>query len=158
MRNLDVLSATGAALLVNFGAWIALYGVALVFVMHGGLKFASKEAEALKPLIGTSPLLNCTYRVASPEAVAKTLGCIEIVTGLLLALTPVAGLLGALGAAMATLALLITVTFLVTGPSWDWELGGFPALSPTGASISKDIALLGSAVAAIGFALGARAA
>ncbi len=102
------------------------------------------------PLIGKSPLLGWTYRIASPAAAAKAFGCIEVVTGVLLAFAPVSGLLGA---ALASIALLITVTFLVTGPAWDDELGGFPALSPTGASISKDIALLGASIAAAGFAL-----
>lgn len=48
---------------------------------------------------------------------------------------------------MAAATFAITSTFLITGPSWEPSLGGFPALSPAGGFIIKDLALLGIALA-----------
>jgi uncharacterized membrane protein YkgB len=63
----------------------------------------------------------------------------------------VAPRLGLLGGALAGATFAITSSFLITGPSWEASLGGFPALSPVGGFIVKDLALLG-----IGLTVGGR--
>jgi uncharacterized membrane protein YkgB len=39
---------------------------------------------------------------------------------------------------------------LLCPPAWDANLGGFPALSPLGQFLIKDIALLGASLLAVG--------
>lgn len=132
------------------GQAIALYGTVLVLASIGGLKFTAYEAEAIRPLVETSPLLSWAYSVFSPQAFSNLLGVVELTTALLLALAPVAPLLGAIGGVMAACTFAITSTFLITGPAFEASLGGFPALSAAGGFLVKDLALLGIALAVIG--------
>jgi uncharacterized membrane protein YkgB len=88
--------------------------------------------------------------VFSPQAFSNLLGVVELATALLLALAPFAPGLGLLGGALAAGTFAITSTFLITGPSWEPSLGGFPALSPAGGFLIKDLALLGIALAVTG--------
>jgi reactive chlorine resistance protein C len=132
------------------GEGLSLYATVLVLVLIGGLKFTAYEAEAIRPLVETSPLLSWAYAVFSPQAFSNLLGVVELTTALLLALAPFAPHLGLLGAALAAGTFAITSTFLITGPSWEASLGGFPALSPPGGFIVKDLALLGIALAVAG--------
>lgn len=136
------------------GEYLALYATVLVLASIGGLKFTAYEAEAIRPLVETSPLLSWAYAVFSVQGFSNLLGVIELATALLLALAPVDPRLGVLGGAMAAATFAITSTFLITGPSWEAGLGGFPALSPTGGFIVKDLALLGIALAVLGHMLG----
>jgi uncharacterized membrane protein YkgB len=122
-----------------------------VLGLIGGLKFTAYEAEAIRPLVESSPLLCWAYAVFSPRAFSNLLGVAELTTALFLALAPVAPRLGLLGGALAGATFAITSSFLITGPSWEASLGGFPALSPVGGFIVKDLALLG-----IGLTVGGR--
>ena len=119
------------------GRYVALYGTVLVLASIGGLKFTAYEAEGLRPLIETSPLLSWAYSVFSLQAFSNLLGVVELATALLLALAPIAPRLGVVGGALATATVAVTSTLLVTGPSWEASLGGFPALSPFGPSSSR---------------------
>ena len=139
------------------GRHVALYATVLVLASIGGLKFTAYEAEGLRPLIETSPLLSWAYSVFSLQAFSNLLGVVELATALLLALAPVAPRLGIVGGALATATFAVTSTLLVTGPSWEASLGGFPALSPFGAFVIKDLVLLGVALAVLGRSLGGAA-
>jgi uncharacterized membrane protein YkgB len=132
------------------GRLVALYGAVLVLLMIGGLKFTAYEAEAIRPLVEASPLLGWAYGILSPRSFSNLLGVIEIATGLMLAVAPLAPLPGVVGAAGAATTFAVTSTFLITGPSWEASLGGFPALSPFGGFVVKDLALLGIAVSTLG--------
>jgi reactive chlorine resistance protein C len=68
----------------------------------------------------------------------------------LLALSPFAPRLGLLCGGLAAGTFAVTSTFLVTGPAWEPSLGGFPALSPAGGFLIKDLALLGIALGVVG--------
>jgi uncharacterized membrane protein YkgB len=136
--------------LAAVGDSLALYGTVLVLVMIGGLKFTAYEAEAIRPLVETSPLLSWAYAVFSLQSFSILLGMVELTTALLLALAPFAPRLGILGGALAAGTFAITSTFLITGPAWELSLGGFPALSPAGGFLVKDLALLGIALAVTG--------
>src|SRR5919206_53739 len=72
---------------------------------------------------------------------------------LMLLLAPLAPLPGLVGAACAVTTFAVTSTFLITGPGWETSLGGFPALSPFGGFVIKDLALLGIAVSTLGRAI-----
>ena len=143
LRRLGVRLATA-------GDCLALYAAVLVLVMIGGLKFTAYEAEAIRPLVETSPLISWAYALFSVQGFSKLLGVIELVTALLLALAPLAPRLGLIGGLMASGTFAITSTFLITGPAWEPSLGGFPALSPAGGFLIKDLALLGIAISVAG--------
>lgn len=129
---------------------MALYGTVLVLMLIGGLKCTAYEAEAIRPLVESSPLLRWAYAVFGLQAFSNLLGVVELATPLLLALAPFMPRMGLLGGALATGTFAITSTFLITGPAWEPSLGGFPALSPAGGFLIKDLALLGIALAVTG--------
>ena len=140
----------------RLGAGIIRYGLAIVLVWVGILKFKAYEAEAIKPLVENSPLLSWVYGVTSVPGFAMVLGVIEILLGILIASRPISAKASALGSIGAVITFLITLTFLFSTPGvWQPELG-FPYLSPMpGQFIAKDLILLGAAVWTAGEALNA---
>jgi uncharacterized membrane protein YkgB len=139
--------------LATAGDYLALYATVLVLVAIGGLKFTAYEAAAIRPLVETSPLLSWAYALFDPQTFSTLLGVVELATALLLALAPALPLAGLCGGALAAGTFALTATFLITGPAWEPSLGGFPALSPAGGFLIKDLALLGIALAAAGRSL-----
>ncbi len=131
------------------------YGVVLVLVWIGAMKFTAYEAEGIKPLIETSPLMRWMYSVMSVQAASNLIGVTEIVTALLIALRPVSARACAAGSALACGTFLTTLTFLFSLPGWEASLGGFPALSGSGGFLLKDLVLLGASLWSLGESLGA---
>ena len=58
--------------LKGIGTHIARYGLVIVLLWIGGMKFTAYEAEGIKPLVANSPLMGWVYRVMS---VAGSLRC-----------------------------------------------------------------------------------
>ena len=136
------------------GMHVARYGLVIVLLWIGGMKFTAYEAEGIRPLVTNSPLMGWVYRVMSVGGFSSLLGVIEIAIGVLIALRPVWPMGSAVGSGLAAGMFLTTLTFLVTTPGWEPSLGGFPALSAMpGQSLLKDIVLLGVALASAGEAL-----
>lgn len=139
------------------GTHVTRYGLVLVLLWIGGMKFTAYEAEGIKPLVANSPLMSWVYHVMSVTAFSSLLGVVEIVIGVLIALRPVWPAASAAGSALAVGMFLTTLSFLVTTPGWEPSLGGFPALSAMpGQFVLKDIVLLGAALWTAGEALAAR--
>ncbi|MEP6565608.1 MAG: DUF417 family protein [Mesorhizobium sp.] len=146
------MADTGANIL-KIGRFIALAGVVLPLLLIGGLKFTQTEVEALKPLIGGTPWLAWLYPVLGEAGASYLLGVVEIATALLLLTSPWAPRAGVVAGALATLIFLTTCSIMLALPIWDPALG-FPALSPLGSFLIKDVALLGIAVTVLGESLG----
>jgi uncharacterized membrane protein YkgB len=142
------------------GRLLLRYGLVLVLVWIGGMKFTAFEAEAVKPLVESSPLMRWMYRVLSVQGVSNLLGVAELSIAAMIALQPVWPAVAALGSGLAVLMFATTLTFLFSLPGWEPTLGGFPALSGAGGFLVKDVVLLGAAVWSLGDALagGPRAA
>lgn len=140
--------------LEGLGANVIRYGLVLVLLWVGGLKFTAYEAEGIKPLVSHSPLMSWVYSVMSVQGFSMLLGGIEIIFGALIAMRPVAPKLSALGSMGAIVMFLTTLSFLLTTPGV-WQPGyGFPALSPMpGQFLAKDVILLGAALWTAGEAL-----
>lgn len=133
---------------------VAHYGLVLVFGWIGFMKFTAYEAEAIRPLVASSPILSWLHGLAGAQGASNLIGVYEIAAAVLLALRPLSPAAGAAGAAMAAAALAVTLTFLVTAPGWEPSLGGFPFLSIVpGEFLLKDIVLLGVALAALADAM-----
>ncbi len=148
----DICSKMEAGLKVQaIGAFVVRYGLVLVLLWIGSMKFTSYEANGIQPLVAHSPLMSWMYNILSVRGFANGLGAFEIVVAVLIALRPWAAKLSALGSAAAVLMFFTTLTFLLSTPGWEPSLGGFPALSSSvGQFLIKDIVLFGAAVWTLG--------
>lgn len=138
------------------GAFLIRYGLVLVLGWIGAMKFTAYEAEGIKTLVETSPLMSWMYRVLSLQATSNVIGVAELVAAVLIAIRPLSAKLSAIGSLLAVFTFLTTLTFLFSLPGWEKSLGGFPALSGSGGFLLKDVVLLGSALFTLGDSLAAR--
>jgi uncharacterized membrane protein YkgB len=140
--------------LKSVGLLVSRYGLVIVLLWIGAMKFTAYEASGIRPLVANSPLMGWAYKVMSVGGFSALLGVIEIAIGLLIALRPAWPRASAAGSGLAAGMFLTTLTFLVTTPGWEPSLGGFPALSAIpGQFLLKDIVLLGVAIFTAGEAL-----
>lgn len=136
------------------GIQVIRYGLAIVLLWIGAMKFTSYEAEGIKPLVTKSPLMGWVYEVMSVNRFSALLGVVEIVLGGLIVLRPVWPRGSAVGGALAAGMFLTTLTFLFSTPGWEPSLGGFPAISAMpGQFVLKDLVLLGASLFTAGEAL-----
>ena len=140
--------------LKTIGIHITRYGLVIVLLWIGGMKFTAYEAEGIKPMVANSPLMGSVYRVMSVGGFSSLLGVVEIAIGVLIALRPVWPMGSAVGSGLAAGMFLTTLSFLVTTPGWEPSLGGFPALSAMpGQFLLKDVVLLGASLFTAGESL-----
>ena len=138
----------------RFGSNALLFGLALVFLWIGGMKFTAYEAGAIKGLVASSPLMSWLYAILDVRGVANLIGTAEVATGILLLLRPWNAIAGAVGGLMAAATTVVTLSFLFSAPGWEPSLGGFPFLSVVpGQFLLKDIVLFGAGVMVFGGAL-----
>jgi len=140
--------------LESIGANVIRYGLAIILLWVGALKFTAYEAEGIQPLVANSPLMSWTYSVMSVRGVAMLIGIVEIALGVLIAtrsLAPKASAIGSLGAVVMSV---VTLSFMLTTPGvWQPDYG-FPFPSPMpGQFLAKDLLLLGAAIWTAGEAL-----
>ncbi len=133
--------------LQRIGALILRYGLVMMLIWIGALKFAKYEAEGVQMLASHSPLLSWGYSLTSVQGFAACLGVVEIILGILIATRAFAPKLSAIGSIGAIVMSLITLSLLLTTPGV-WQAGyGFPFLSGNpGGFLAKDVLLLGAAV------------
>ena len=141
--NTEINSATK---LEHLGAGIIRYGLVIILLWIGMLKFTAYEAEGVKPLVENSPFLSWAYSAMSVQGLAMALGIIEILLGILIASRPVSPKASAIGSIGAMILFLITLTFIFSTPGV-WQPGyGFPFLSGMpGQMLAKDLLLFGAA-------------
>lgn len=148
------VDGTGARL-ERIGHHIVRYGLVLVLMWIGAMKFTTYEATGIQPLVANSPVMGWLYEIFSVQALAALLGVTEIAVAVMIALRPVSAVAAAAGSAMAAGMFLVTLSFLLSTPGWEPTAGGFPALSVVpGQFLLKDVVLLGAAVWSLGEALG----
>ncbi len=148
-----------ARTLENVGAAASRYGLVVVLVWVGALKFTAYEAEGIKPLVENSPLMAWALQAFGLRTLANLIGITEIVLGLLIATRPFAPRVSAMGSLGAVGVFLITLTSVLTTPGV-WQPGyGFPFPSPMpGQFLLKDVLLLGAAIWTAGEAMRAASA
>jgi uncharacterized membrane protein YkgB len=139
----------------NAGAFLLRYGLVLVLGWIGAMKFTLYEAEGIKTLIETSPLMSWMYKVLSLQAASNVIGVAELTAAVLIAIKPISAKLSAIGSVLAIFTFLATLTFLFSLPGWERSLGGFPALSGSGGFLLKDVVLLGASFWTLGESLNA---
>ncbi|MBA3651445.1 MAG: DUF417 family protein [Chthoniobacterales bacterium] len=140
--------------LQKIGAAVIRYGLALILIWVGLLKFTAYEAEGIQGLVANSPFLSWAYGVFSVRSFAALIGATEILFGLLILARPFAPKISAIGSLGAIIMFLITLSFALTTPGV-WQPGyGFPFPSPfPGQFLAKDLLLLGAAIWTAGEAL-----
>ena len=140
--------------LQNVGANVIRYGLVIILVFVGALKFTAYEAEGIQGLVANSPLMSWAYSLFSVRTFASLLGIVEITFGVLIATRPFAPKLSAIGSLGSIFMFLVTLSFLLTTPGV-WQPGyGFPFPSPMpGQFLAKDLLLLGAAIWTAGEAL-----
>ena len=140
----------------QLGAFFIRYGLVLVLGWIGAMKFTAYEAEGIKSLVESSPLMSWMYKVFSLQATSNVIGVAELIAAALIAIRPLSAKLSAIGSVLAVLTFLTTLTFLFSLPGWEKSLGGFPALSGSGGFLLKDVVLLGAALFTLGDSLAVR--
>ena len=138
----------------DVGKEIVRWGLVLVLVWIGGMKFTAYEAMGIQPLVAHSPFVSWMYDVLSVRSFSAMLGCNEIATAVLLGLRYVSPTTSAIGSVLAIGLFATTLSMLFTTPGWEPTLGGFPALSAMpGQFLLKDIVLFGASVWSLGESL-----
>lgn len=161
--------------LENMAKSATRFGIVVVFIWIGSLKFFTYEADGIVPFVANSPFMSFFYN--TPEAYktyqnkegdfiainhqwheknnsygfSEGLGIFLIITGILVALHNIIPFWSMIGSLLVFLMTLGTLSFLVTTPeSWVPNLGdtdhGFPFLSARGRLIIKDMVILGGAL------------
>ena len=159
----------------NAGKKAVRYGIVVVFIWIGALKFFSYEADGVVPFVANSPFMSFFYQHPSEykthmnkegELITANhewhknnntygfsvgLGIFLVALGILIAIYKVAPLPSMIASILVFIMTLGTLSFLITTPeSWVPKLGdhewGFPYLSGRGRLVIKDIVILGGAI------------
>lgn len=129
------------------GGMVLRYGLVLILVWVGGLKFTDYEAKGIEPLVANSPFLSWAYHAFGLQGISRLLGITEIVLGLLIAMRPVNARVSSYGSLGAGLMFVITLSLLFTTPGVIAPGYTFPVLSAdVGQFLAKDLILLGAAI------------
>lgn len=129
------------------GQAILRYGLVLILLGIGFMKFFEFEAKGISLFISASPLMSWMYKVFSVRGASNVIGVYEVLAGVLIALRNFSPRLSALGSLMAIPMFLTTLTFMVTTP------GGMDPASLVSGFLIKDLILLGASVWTAGEAL-----
>jgi uncharacterized membrane protein YkgB len=159
----------------QFGKKVIRFGIVVVFLWIGGLKFFAYEADGIVPFVANSPFMSFFYSHPAEykhhqnkegELIAanhqwntenntygfsKGLGIFLVALAVLVALYKVAPLPSMVASLLIAILTLGTLSFLITTPeSWvphlTDEQWGFPYLSGRGRLVLKDLVILGGAI------------
>ena len=98
------------------GRYLVRYALVVVIAWIGALKYTGYEAAAIHPLIAHSPAFSWLDGIFSVRTFAATLGSLEILAALLIAVRPLWPRISVIGSAMGILLFLGTLSFLFTTP------------------------------------------
>ncbi|KAA0992115.1 DUF417 family protein [Dyadobacter aurulentus] len=159
----------------QLGRKLVRFGIVVVFLWIGGLKFFTYEADGIVPFVANSPFMSFFYENPGDykshmnkegELIAANhqwhienntygfsygLGTFLVLMAVLVALYKVAPLPSLVASALIGIMTLGTLSFLITTPeSWVPNLGdaqwGFPYLSGRGRLVIKDLVILGGTI------------
>lgn len=176
LQSLFVAFLTVAASTRKLGINLIRVAILIIFVWIGGLKFRNYEAEGIVPFVANSPFMSFFYTKNAPEykeyklkegefneakhrwhetnntyGFSHGLGILIMGIGILTFLGIFSPKIGLIGAGLAIIMTLGTLSFLVTTPEvWVPDLGsgehGFPLLTGAGRLVIKDTAILAGAI------------
>ena len=136
-------------LLKTVGVFILRYGLGLVIIWLGFLKFKNSEAEYTHQLI-SGGYLSWILKYVTPYALSQIIAYLQILVGFFIMLKPVSRPLSFWGGITASIMFLFSLSLLFTS-SAVWQSGyGFPELSKIGQTVLKDFVLFGAAAWCVG--------
>ncbi|ERI81738.1 hypothetical protein HMPREF1981_02924 [Bacteroides pyogenes F0041] len=168
-----------SASLQKLGIQLIRVAILVIFVWIGGLKFWNYEAEGIVPFVANSPFMSFFYTKDAPEykeyklkegefnetkyqwhaknntyGFSRGLGILIMAIGIMTFLGMFSPKIGFVGAGLAVIMTIGTLSFLVTTPEvWVPDLGsgehGFPLLTGAGRLVIKDTAILAGAIVAL---------
>lgn len=139
--------------LQRIGAVVIRYALVIILLWIGLLKFTAYEAMGVHGHAITSPFLSWLANMMSTQVFSELIGTIEIILGILIAIKPVAPTASYIGSLGSIIMFLITLSFIITDTNV-WQSGyGFPAVSPAGQFLLKDLLFLGAAIFTAGDAM-----
>ncbi len=151
------------------------FGIVIVFLWIGGLKFYAYEADGIVPFVANSPFMSYFYHHPAEYkkhmnkegelipanrqwnagnntyGFANGLGAMLVALAIMIALYKIVPLTSMIASVLIFIMTLGTLSFLITTPeSWVPHLTdtdwGFPYLSGRGRLVIKDIVILGGAI------------
>lgn len=176
LKNLFEIFLNLAASSQKLGINLIRVAILIIFVWIGGLKFWNYEAEGIVPFVANSPFMSFFYSKPAPQykeyklkegefdtkkhewhqnnntyGFSRGLGILIMAIGILTFLGIFSPKIGLIGALLAIIMTIGTLSFLVTTPEvWVPDLGsgehGFPLLSGAGRLVIKDTAILAGAL------------
>ena len=176
LSSLFVTFSRVAASSLKLGINLIRVAILVIFMWIGGLKFWNYEAEGIVPFVANSPFMSFFYTKSTPEykdyklkegeynevkhqwhvanntyGFSRGLGILIMAIGILTFLGIFSSKIGLIGAVLAIIMTLGTLSFLVTTPEvWVPDLGsgehGFQLLTGAGRLVIKDTAILAGAL------------
>lgn len=140
-----IRKTTQSSRLEFVGTAVTRYGVVLVLLWIGLLKFTAGEAAGIKPLVENSPFMSWMYRVLSVQGVSNLIGITELMIATLIALRPFSPKLSFYGSVGAIVTFATTLSFLITTPG-AISFAPLPMLGGVGQFLIKDVVLLGASI------------
>lgn len=166
--------AQNIAGLSSFGRKVIRFGLVVVYLWIGALKFVTYEADSIVPFVANSPFLSffyshpTTYKphmnkegMLVPEnhawhetnatyTFSTALGMFEVIVGVGVILYRVLPFVSMVASLLIVVMTAGTLSFLITTPeTWVPALGdadhGFPYLSGAGRLVIKDLVIMGAA-------------
>jgi len=140
---------TGLEVAIQLETWgirVARYGLVLILVLIGGLKFTAAEARGIEPLVVHSPLLSWLLGAFSTQGISNLIGVIELTLAAFIAMRSFAPAISLAGSLGASVMFVITLSFLFSTPGAIASLGWIPVLGEAGQFLIKDVALLGASL------------
>ena len=149
----SIRTAAKPVTIEDIGREIVRWGLVVVLVWIGAMKFTAYEAIGIQPLVAHSLFVSWMYDFLSVRSFSAMLRCIEIVTAALISMRSLPKA-SAVGGVLAMGLFATTLSMLFTTPGWESSLVGFPALSAMpGQFLLKDIVLFGGSVWSLGESL-----
>ena len=143
---LEVPSTRIQSMLEAAAVSVSRYGLVVVLLLIGVLKFTPGEAAGIQPLVAHSPLMSWMYGLLGVQGVSNVIGVIELATAALIALRPLSPKASFAGSVAAVVTFLLTVSFLFSTPGAAQLKYGFPVLGDAGQFLIKDLVLLGASL------------
>ena len=136
-------------LLKTAGVFILRYGLGIVIIWLGFLKFKNSEADYTHQLI-SGGYMSWILKYIIPSALNQIVAYLQIVIGFFIMVKPISRKLSFWGGLAASVMFLFSVSLLFSSDVV-WLAGyGFPELSKIGQTILKDFVLFGAAAWCVG--------
>lgn len=130
----------------NISEIIFRYGLAIVLIWLGIVKFKNTEAIHLERAMANTVLFSWLLKLVSIYVFAQIIAWLHIISGILLLVKVASKKLSLWGAIFASIIFLSSILIFASS-GITWQVGyGFPELSRTGHSLLKDFILFGASL------------